>query len=312
MVIKFLVFFTITIFSLGLGYLFRKKGIISKDTSKVFVLIGVLFFESPIVFLVLWKFSISKEFVFLPVLGLIHALLGGVLGYFVSKKNSLPIPKLGAFTFSSALSNQGYTLGGFICYLLLGEYGFGLSIIYLVYFHLLVYLVGYPIANHWRKTKNLSLLTQILSNFKDIRFLPVYTLLLGLFLNITGVPYPEWSGSFVQYMVPPATIIVLFAIGLQIEFSFSYFREKNIYYLFFIKFIVVPLFAILFLNFLSFNTIAKKVVLIQAIMPSAIYSIVISTLFELDSQFAAMLFVTSNLFFLIVVFPFLYFGLSVF
>lgn len=293
------------------GYIAREKGLINEEKSRLIVLTGVLFFESPIVLIVLWKFSIKPSLVILPVLGLLLAILSGVAGYLISKNSLKNQLSLGAFTLSSSLSNQGYTMGGFICYLLHGEYGYGLSVIYITYFHLFVYLIGYPIANYWSNSKKISIPKQILNNLKDIRFLPVYMMITGLVLNVMNVEHPIWSEQFIRFMIPPASFIVLFAIGLQMKFSIKIFKNSIVYKLFFVKFVVTPFSALALIKFLSLESIIKNVIFIEAITPSAIYSIVICTLFELDRQLATTLFISSNLFFLVFIFPVLnFFSLS--
>lgn len=307
MVYKFFIFFAITIISLATGYLMKGRGIFTEKNSKLFILIGVLFFETPIVFFALWNLSITKEFIWLPASGFILTLCMSAISFFIAKLKNLENRKIGAFVFSSALSNQGYTMGGFICYLFYGEKGFGLSVLYLLYYHLFVYLLAYPLANYLSENSEKYFVNQITQNFKDIRFLPVYMMLLGLALNGFGISAPEWSSTLIGYMIPPATAVILFAIGIQINFSMDAFKEAMVWKLLFLKFFISPILAIAFFQLVCLDGISQKVIFIQASMPSAIYSVVISNLFNLDKTLATKLFISSHIFFFLCIFPLLFF-----
>lgn len=302
-----LLFFFVPLLS---GYYSKKLNFIQETKVKFIFLFTVLLFESPIFMTVLWGVRLKPEHTILPIFGALLTFFGGLIGYifsvFIFQKKS----SKGAFLFASALSNQGYTMGGFICFLLYGEYAYGLSAIFLSYFYFVVYLVAYPIARIIGEKESISIREQILNSTKDIRFLPVVATFIGLFLNLLNIPRPEIMPRLIEISVPIASFLVMFAVGIQVEFDFKSFYSKPAMYMYFVKFILFPLVAYIVFQFIPIGNIEKKVVYIQSIVPVAIYSVIISRLFDLDSVLAMKLFISSTFVFLFIVFPILFWILS--
>ncbi|MBN2298898.1 MAG: hypothetical protein JXM72_09900, partial [Deltaproteobacteria bacterium] len=73
-----------------------------------------------------------------------------------------------------------------------------------------------------------------------------------------------------------------------------------------IKFLMVPAAAFLVLSIVNMESNVEAVILIQSFMPAAIYSVVASVLFDLDTRLASNLFVLNSIAFLILVLPLLF------
>ena len=73
--------------------------------------------------------------------------------------------------------------------------------------------------------------------------------------------------------------------------------------LIFQKFIILPAITIIVLQFIDLPAAVKSVILIESFMPAAVYSVVASIIYDLDSKLASRLFVLNTVFFIIAVLP---------
>ncbi|MEM7184109.1 MAG: AEC family transporter [Spirochaetota bacterium] len=300
---KILYFFAVTILPLSLGGLSTKLGLLQEKRSKLLFLFGILFLETPIILLILWKLKVKDNYVLLPVLAFCLVCLAGILGFLFSKRLFTDIRQRGTMTFSSALSNQGFLMGGFICYLLYGDAGYSLSVIYILYFHFTIFFVCFPLARYFSVSQKQSVIKMIVSNLWDIRSLPILAILFGVTLNYLQIHYFKAFDLFLKNLIPFATFFFMFAIGMQLKFSFSYFTVKEVHILAIIKFILTPTLAYFLVKVLAIQGLPAKVIFIESFTPAAAYSIMITSLFNLDSDLASKLFVSSTLIFLFTIFP---------
>lgn len=300
-----------TFLPLSLGFLARRQGFLKEERGKFLFLIGMIFFESPIVVLILWKLTLNRDYLYLPLLGFSLVLFAGLTGFGFAKKLFREKKEQGAMVLASALSNQGFLLGGFICFLFFGQEGYALSVVYILYFHFTIFFICFPVARYFSSSETISLLKMIRNTLFDIRSLPMLALIFGVLLNLLNVPFSEQLTGILDFVIPFTTFYFMFSIGLQLRLEFSYFFRREAYIIWLIKFILTPLLAYLIILYTGMKGLVAKIIFIESFTPAAAYSIMISTLFDLDKALASRLFVTSTLFFLFIIFPIVVFLLNV-
>ena len=69
---------------------------------------------------------------------------------------------------------------------------------------------------------------------------------------------------------------------------------------------MVPAATFAVLSVVNLDSQVEKVILVQSFMPAAIYSVVASVLFDLDTRLSSNLFVLNSLIFLLLVLPLLF------
>jgi hypothetical protein len=151
---KFLFTFGLIILGLSLGYLIqrtlRERIIqlpISLDQLRRILLKTALLFINPITVIgAIWVIELNDpRIVTLPFLGMGAIFLGGLLALWFSKLLQLERKRTGSLFTCGAFTNLG-TMGGLVCYIFLGEIGFGLVYIYRLFEEFIYYTVGFPIA----------------------------------------------------------------------------------------------------------------------------------------------------------------------
>jgi len=304
---KFIIFQLLIIGPFMIGMFGKKFFKTPEDIARRIVLLNLCLFDPILILWTVWGLKITKELIFFPLAGLCIVIVGFLVGYFIAFFFNIPQKSKATFTISASLSNHGFTLGGFICYLLLGEKGLALSYIFLTYFVFFLFLFIFPYAR-WNQSRqaNISKSKMIFEAVINIRNIPLYTTILGLTLQKLNIQrFPE--NMPVDIMLLVSISVYYFSLGMTYTLTKELEYKKANFFLIIIKFLITPAFTMLLILFLPIDSTMKSVTIIQSFMPVAIFSVVVSLLFELDTRMASNLFVYNTIFFLIFVFPLLYF-----
>lgn len=309
---------------LALGYtvqVFERKGRISLPVSieslrKILQKIGLLVFM-PVSFLAaVWVVSFGDlRVAFLPVIGVLALMSGGVLGLGFARLSGHPPRQKAVLFCCGSFTNIG-AIGGLVCFVFLGEAGFALIALYKMFEEIVYYTIGFPLARYYSGALNQqqSLGKRIAGVLTDpFVCTALSAFLLGLFLNLTNVTRPSVFDAVTAFSVPAGTFVLIVSIGLGMRFSRvgGYLKESIAICL--IKFVVVPLIACSLAYFAGLHEVAGglpfKVVLILSSMPVAFNALVASSIYDLDLDLANSLWLVSTGG-LVIVMPLLYLLLS--
>ncbi len=244
------------------------------------------------------------DMVFLPLAGVGMVIVSFLLGKAVVTFMNLPKRSAKVYVISSSLANNGFSMGGFLCYLFAGEKGLALSAIFLAYYIPYTFLFIFPYAGiqdrseifKWRFVKDF-LFTR--------RNLPIYAVFTALLIKSLGIERPQ--------IYFPLDILLIISISLYyftlgINFKMSDLNPMSLKQLLLAsqKFIVLPAITYFFLQQFGFSSEIRQVIFLQSFMPVAIYAVITTVMFNLDTRLASSLFVVNSVFFLMVVLPILF------
>lgn len=320
------------IFSLGLiliglalGYILQRldrKKILTlplpiASLRKLLQKIGLLFFM-PIIFMsAVWIVSFENLRVFwLPVIGIVALLSGGFLALFIARLQNKSRNQATVLFCCGSFSNLG-AIGTLVSYWFLGEAGLGLVVLYRMLEEIYYYAFAYPMARFYSgggMDEGQSLGKRLLAVLKDpFVAAALSAFVIGLSLNLTGIPRPAFFETVIALSVPAGTFVLIVSIGLGMRFSSvdDYLGESL--WISMIKFVAVPFIACtmayLFGMHLIDDGLAFKVVLVLSSMPVAFNALVAASIYDLDLDLAnSCWIVTTGA--LIVILPWLYFLLS--
>ncbi len=307
MIEKFIIFQLVILASFLAGPVVKRRVLNPSKLSKITININLICIEPVIVFWSVWGLELNRDLIILPLAGVLLVLLGMLAGIFFNEVLKLADKKRATFLISACLANHGFTMGGFLCYLLFGEKGLALSIIFLSYFMPFIFLFIFPYARKaGRREQNTEMpfLKRVTPFFFNLQNMPLYALLMAVILQLAGLARPVY-----QLSLEP---LLLISVGLYYFSLGTNFRSVHIkgalkenIALDAIKFLIVPFVAFVVLKSVPLETAVKQVIMLEAFMPAAIYSVISSILFDLDSGLASGMFVLNTLFFLFLVLPFI-------
>ncbi|MBF0452325.1 MAG: AEC family transporter [Candidatus Magnetomorum sp.] len=304
---KFILFQILVIGPFLMG-MFGKRYFVSPDqTARRIVLFNLCVFDPILILWTVWGLELSPSLVFLPLAGLSIVVIGFVVGYFLALPLHLSRKNHATFVITASLSNHGFTLGGFICYLLLGEQGLALSYIFLIYFVFYLFMFIFPYARWIQATQApLSRRKLIVDSLVNVRNIPLYTTLIALALQKYQIKRISIDMP-VDMLLLISISIYYFSLGMTYSLTRQIMYKKINVLLAIIKFVIIPMVALILTLILPLDPLMKSVVMIQSFMPAAIFSVVASIIFELDTRMSSNLFVWNTIIFLLFVFPLLYF-----
>jgi hypothetical protein len=273
---------------------------------------SLLFVQAPALLFVYW--SVEKaEFLSqfgLALLPLLLSLVMGGAGYIISLRLYSGNLSRGAFTISSMISNNAFTLGGFICLLLLGTQGLQYAQIYNLLMLPYIVTVIFFLARVFRdkadgkKTKGSSHTVRALGD--PFILVPVLSISAGILLMGLEIPFPSGLNLPMRLLVAMAVGGYSVSFGLTLSFRSIGRGWKRLLLIFPVKFMVGPLAGVLLALLMGFgpeeNPLAFKVVVIQSAMPTAILAVVVSKLYELDDVLATNIWILTTSF-IILLFP---------
>ncbi len=234
----------------------------------------------------------SVKIAALPFLGAFAILFGGLAAYGIARLAGMNRDRRGVFAVAGGFTNMG-SLGGLVVFILLGEAGFALVAFYQLFEKFVYFLIGFPFAkSHSSMVEGkVSRKEFFLQTVKDpVIILNTLALVLGTFLNLTGVPRPDFFYHVNRFLVPFGSFGLLFTIGLAIRFGRMKRYAGSGMLMILIKSLMVPAATFAFAAALGLGQfesgIALKTVLILSAMPVGFMSLVPPTLYKMDLDLA--------------------------
>ncbi len=300
---RFVVFQALIAVPFALGAV-ATRSLVLRDparTTKKLVTVNLVILEPLVAFWSTWGIELTGDLVFLPVSGVFLVAAGLVFGLLGARVLGLEGRGRATFHISAALANHGFTMGAFLCFLLLGERGLGLASIFLSYFMPLVFLVIFPYARLSSGSKAVGA-GGVGDLVLNVRNMPLYAVAAAVALSASGFSRPP-AAFPLDTLVMASIALYYLTLGLTFEVPafISSLRANAV--LAFIKFAAVPAVTLILLASVELDRGVETVILVESFMPAAIYSVVASVLFDLDAALASAMFVTNTVVFLVVVLP---------
>ncbi len=122
---------------------------------------------------------------------------------------------------------------------------------------------------------------------KTLIFPPFIVAILALILISIGFTLPEPVQSALSINGTITTYLALFVVGLELGRRFSLTEMRDALEVFAVRQVIVPLMIFVFLIILGLSKVTSQVILLEAMMPPAVLTVVFAANFELDSETAA-------------------------
>lgn len=287
--------------SLALGYLARKLRLLPVELSPRITRATMIWVQPPLLALLVWGLEAPGwRVALLPLMAGAVMVLQWPIGALMSRGMSLSRPQAGSFVLSCMFSNLGLTFGAFICYILLGEQGAALGMIWCMAFLPVFYTLGFIVARRYGHEADQTLGETLLRTARDPESRnPLLGFALGGVLYALIPDRPEVTSQIVDVLVPLSTGIYLFAIGLSLRLTsvVTYWRESVAIGAG--KFLVQPVLGLSLAWLAGFFALADhtlvQVVYIQSTTPAAIMGLILAQLFDLDQDLANAAWLTTNM-----------------
>ncbi|MBN1500366.1 MAG: AEC family transporter [Spirochaetes bacterium] len=299
---KFILFQSVISGGFLFGYFLKKAaaGHAEKIVKKI-LRFNIIIFEPLIVLNSAWGITITPDLMILPAAGLLIVLIGFFSGTVVSPFIFKDKIKKATFIITASLSNHGFTMGAFICYILIGFQGLALSFVFTIYFtfYVFIFIFNYASAVRFNHTVSLKF---IIRKFFQLQNLPLYSISAALLLSLSGIkrPVPVLNLDVFIYAV-----VFLYFLSLGMQFDLKQIKDavRPSVFLAVLKFCIIPFIIIIILFFVPVSHDMRAVIIIQSFMPTGVFSVVTASLYDLDTRLASALFVFNTVIYAAAVLP---------
>ena len=284
---------TLCLGSMGMGWILGRARLLKEAQARWIIRLVVTWIAPLILCLLFWGIEVAGAgSSLLPVIGLAASCAALLPAWAYARAAQLKRPHAGSFLTCAMFSNVGY-LGAFIAFALHGEAGYGLAMLYLLFFTPAFYLFGFGIARRYGAH---AVDMRGAMNLDTIRFLPFVGLLLGLGLKMSHLPRPMVCASVNHVLIPLETGAYLMAIGSQLRLP----RPSRqwlmpVLVMCAIKFLYTPAVGWVMSRAMGLDGLPRFVVLLQASMPVAISPLMLPMLFGLDRRLSGALWLYTTL-----------------
>lgn len=286
-----IIYSLLTVFgSLTVGYLARKGSHVNEERSSLIIKLGTIFISPWIFCFNFWALEKSNiSIITLPLVGALISTFSLVPARLLARFHHLGKREIGSYLSCAMFSNVGFTFGGFLCFALLGEKGYTLSLLYSLYMTPFFYTIGFYVARYYGVEGSQSLIKGLKATFAEpVSLCPIMGLIAGLGLNMAEISRPIIITSANRILIPVTTFLVLFGVGLTLKFRKIKEFKKVCFSISLMKFVYSPLIGLILAYAMGYsrilNKLPLKVVFIEASMPVAINVLILTNLFGLDKD----------------------------
>ncbi len=283
------------------GYCLRKSGRASASLATPLNRITLTYVQPSVIGLALWAMKTpDARTLVLPLFGVALIVVMWPVVTLIARLLHMDRADAGPFVTASMFSNVGFTYGTFIAFVALGPQGAALGALYCASFMPTFLTLGFYVGRLYSaQGAGESILQTLVGLAKDGQTRnPILGIIVGLALNLGGVPAPSEAAFIIDIAMPTTTAAFLVAIGLGLHLSAirTYWRQCVL--LHGIKFLVSPalglLLAVAFGYWQAADHSALKVVFIESATPCAVMVVMLSDVFNLDRKLAGALWLTTN------------------
>jgi len=289
---------------IAFGVLLSKAGVPKRAASALFAF-GFYGCQTAVTTAAIWVARIQAEARLLPALALSGWLVTAALAWLVSGKFESRSPKRGAFILSMAMSNNGFTLLGFVALASFGEAGLAQAT-YAQLLYTPFFLLGcFPIARAFGRQASAEPLLQTLrENAVDPRvWVPLLSIGLGLALNAAHVPRPAFVPRITHSLIFLGTAASSCAIGLIFSgFHLRRYWRENLLSLGY-RSTLYPLLYWGAARLAGLRPLDTRILVLYGLVPSALLANMLAVYFDLDSDLTSSVFMVSTISFLVFVLP---------
>jgi len=319
--LKFIIFSLVSAAAIVAGRSMRKRGIVSEHLSRGVHLYTVIFLWSPVSLIAFWGIPINQQLLAIMLIQPFVMIGAWLLTAAIARAVRLGRAEIGVVILCAALSNQGFTLGAYLCYVLLdpAREAMSYAVAFVTSMQVFMVLIFYPVARHYElvaereagsSVDHPSLIKLIVGSFIDIRAMPLYAATTGALLSLFGPAYPR------MLIDQPWVLDVAFfigaigsysGIGLRLRLGDSLKVVKHHAVLAGVKFGAMPVMTLgVLLTMKQIQPIAElptTVVILSSVCPTAINSVIITNLFHLNARLASVLWLWNTIIYGVVVLP---------
>jgi len=264
-----------------IGYVLKRIYVLKAEHSIILNKIVINVAIPSLIFLALYNINISILPIIAPIT-LICILVGiscGLIAYIFAKAKNYPKKTRWSIILASAMFNSGFLGYPVVLGVFGGEglvraifYDLGSMILFITFGIILLFIYG-------------GKYTTILK--RALVFPPLLAVILALLLNYMHFDIGFLASNTLKYLSGAAIPLIMISLGLSLEFRGIKENIQAVFSVSIIKLIIAPAIASVIVLILGIGGLERQVTIIEAAMPSAMFSLILSITYDLDIKTTA-------------------------
>lgn len=266
---------------ISLGFLMKKTPLLKEENASILNNIIIYLAMPALIFEAVLTSRPALSYLQVPLLAYLVMAVCGLLAFLVGRSFSLKRATLGAFLLAAMMGNTGY-LGYPLSLDLYGQAGLVKAFFYDLFGTVIfVFTVGLYIAEVYGSQKGkINKLKEILT------FPPLGALIFAFIWRAGGLALPQFLGEAVHYLAGATVPLIMFSIGLSLRPAEIKNYKLPILGALLIKLCLSPFIAFLLgRTLLSLPASTLGVSVLEASMPTMMFSLIIGAKYKLDVGF---------------------------
>lgn len=306
---RLLLFMGVQILPLLLGYRLKVIGVASESWGKPLSRFIIIVMNTAVVLMGAWGLNIvwadqGRMFA----IGVIFGLCMTVVGLLMSRFHTQDRTTKGGYIVATPISNFGFTMAGFVSYMLFGQVGISIQSVYIFPLVLLIYLFWFPMSRFYGSSGGeMSLIKSTLLALVSANSLPILGTLAGVALHAAGSDLPEALAAYVlPVCVYFGTMLSMFTIGVTLQpQSVGQYLPQNVSVAI-SKFLLAPAIGWGLCWVFGIEGLNRAVVLVCSSAPVGLFSSFAASIFGLNRNLTNSLFIVNTALYLLAVLPLLF------
>ena len=294
---------------ISIGYFLKQKNLVKPAFNDFMIKLNVRGLFTVLAFVAFWKLKFTAEVALIPIAGLIILFVPYFLGMAITKKVEDPLER-GALVVSSMLGNTS-TLGGLLCFMLLGATSFAYVQVIGVLQSIVLILFCFPVCQKFHDMADTQRGLSKKRTFREMFFtwnqVSILGMLAGAALSLGGVKQPDCFAPFFAALVHISAWIAFLPVVLLLDFEAARREMPKTLWLMPLKFILMPLVVWALCAAVVTNPVMAATLIIVSSCPTAINSVLTCALYGLKTNIAVSSFMTSTTVFALVMCPIYFF-----
>lgn len=311
---QFIVFIAFLAGCLVAGYSARRTGWLHENHSRKIHLLTVIVLWPMITLISVWGMRIEAQDIWLLVIPTVQVAIGAYVAIPVCRLFRLSRNHTGVILIASGLGNLGFTMGAYLAYCILhpAEQALAYGIAFVTIMQVAMVPLVYPLARRYGSLHkgDEPLGKLIVNSFVDLRAMPLYAAVIGLILGSLEVPRAAFLTTpvFLNAIIYLGGAGAVVGIGMRLRLGDALRYPIENLVLAIMRFIVLPaatlgLISLIGLTPLPLSSLLREVSIIEAFVPTALLTVMLSNIFHLDTRLASSAWLVNTIVFLVVPLP---------
>lgn len=268
-----------------LGFFLRQKSFLDEDARDILSKI-VLYIALPsLIFVNLRQANISRDMLFLPILGMAISLILFIIAYIYCRVRNYSKKRTWTIMIASSLMNTGF-IGFPVSLGVFGNEGFLNALFFDLSTSVMLVIYSIILAKEFGGDKR-----EVIRN--TVTFIPIWAVIFGLIFNVFNIPLVYVVENILDYFGQATIPLIMIAIGLSLDYgSIKDYLSDSIAVSIF-KLVLSPLIMFILLSLLNIRGMAFNIAILEAGMSTAGNSLVLAVQYDLDNDLTSSLIFTT-------------------